>query len=94
MSNDTPPRACLADYGFITTIFDPDGSMSHSAQSGGGATTFMSPELMAPVRFGKKDSKPTPRADIYAFGMVIFQVRKQNRRYQPFLQMLSPGPNG
>jgi len=46
--------------------------------------TFMSPELMVPSNFGFKDSIPTPEADIYAFGLVIFQVREQDREYMPF----------
>jgi len=36
--------------------------------------TFMSPELLSPMKFGIKASMPTPQADIYAFGLVIFQV--------------------
>ena len=35
---------------------------------------FMSPELLVPSNFGMKDSNPTQEADIYAFGLVIFQV--------------------
>ena len=45
---------------------------------------FMSPELLTPDRFDKKDSKPTPQADIYAFGMVIFQVCERDHRCRPF----------
>jgi len=45
---------------------------------------FMSPELLVPERFGRSDAKPTPQADIYAFGLVIFQVREQDYGYQPF----------
>jgi len=71
VSNDTPRRACLADFGFITTVLDP---LSCSAQLRGGTTGFMSPELLTPARFRRNDSKPTPQADIYAFGMVTFQV--------------------
>ena len=74
INNDTPPRACLADFGFITIAFDSVQPMSWSMQFEGGTTTFISPELLAPSRFGKRESVPTPEADIYAFGMVIFQV--------------------
>jgi len=35
---------------------------------------FMSPELLIPEEFGIEDALPTPQADIYAFGLVIFQV--------------------
>jgi len=36
--------------------------------------TFMSPELLIPEEFGIKGVVPTTQADIYAFGLVIFQV--------------------
>jgi serine/threonine protein kinase len=84
MSNGTPPRACLADFGFMTMVLDPRYPMSCSAQLDGGTMTFMSPELLMPSKFGMKDSVPTPEADIYAFGSVIFQVCKQERGYRLF----------
>ena len=34
----------------------------------------MSPELLAPDRFGFKDSRPTKESDRYAFGMVTLEV--------------------
>jgi len=74
MSNDTPPRACLADFGFMTMVNDPVNPMSCSAQLEGGTTTFMSPELLVPSKFGMDDSLPTTAADVYAFGLLIFQV--------------------
>ena len=74
MSNDTPPRACLSGFGFTTAVLDPNQRLSCSAQVEGGTITFMSPELLVPEEFGQKGSKPTPQADIYAFGMVIYQV--------------------
>ena len=54
----------------------------------------MSPELLVPDVFGKKDSVPTPQADIYAFGLVIFQVCERVYRYWLALCILSPGPYG
>jgi serine/threonine protein kinase len=58
--------------------------MSCSAQLEGGTTMFMSPELLVPGKFGITDSVPTPEADIYAFGLVIYQVCEQDRGYLPF----------
>jgi len=84
MSNDTPPRACLADFGFMTVVLDPKQPMSCSAQLEGGTMTFMAPELMVPSKFGFKDSMPTSEADVYAFGLLLFQVCKQDREYLPF----------
>jgi len=76
MSNDTPPRACLADFGFMTVVFDPDQPMSCSAQLEGGTMMFMSPELLAPQKFEIQNQTPTLQSDVYAFGLVIFQVCK------------------
>jgi len=59
----------------MNMVFDPVQSMACSAQLAGDTVTFMSPELLVPSRFGTKDLVPTPEADIYAFGLVIFQVR-------------------
>jgi len=92
MSNDTPPRACLADFGFMTAVLDPDQRMACSAQLEGGMVTFMSPELLVPEMYGMTTARPSPQADIYAFGLVIFQVREQDREYHLFLCMLSEGP--
>ena len=93
MSNDAPPHACLADFGFTTTVLDPGQELSCSAQFGGGTKPFMAPELLAPDVFGKKGSTPTPQADIYAFGSVVFQVCRQNHEIGgfciSFLQVLT-----
>ena len=60
MSNDTPPRACLADFGFMTMVLDPDQLMSCSAQLEGGTAMFMSPELLVSSRFGLTESMLRP----------------------------------
>ena len=39
---------------------------------------FMSPELLAPQKFNMKNARPTTQSDVYAFGLVIFQVRNNN----------------
>ena len=45
---------------------------------------FMSPELLMPENFGMTESVPTPEADIYAFGLVIYQVREHGGGYLSF----------
>jgi len=74
MSNDAPPRACLTDFGFMNLVPGPCQKL-RSAHLYGCTATFMSPELLIPQEFGKKDAIPTPQSDTYAFGLVIFQVR-------------------
>jgi len=84
MSNDTPPHACLSGFGFITADLDPCQPMACSAQVEGGTLTFMAPELLVPETYGMKDPGPTTQADIYAFGLVIYQVRQHHRGRPPF----------
>ena len=48
----------------------------------------MAPELMVPQEFGKDNPVPTLQTDIYAFGLVIFQVFGQDRSYWLFLFIL------
>ncbi|KAF9789247.1 kinase-like domain-containing protein [Thelephora terrestris] len=86
MTNDTPPTACLADFGFTTLVLDPLNPMSSSLTLQGGTMTFMAPELLAPSNYGLKNSVPTREADIYAFGLVLFQVLTGDqpfRNYKP-----------
>ena len=45
---------------------------------------FMAPELLVPSKYGIKDPIPTPEADTYAFGLVVYQVCKQDRGYLLF----------
>jgi len=92
MSNDTPPHACLADFGFMSVVPDPS-QKSRSIRLESGAMTFMSPELLIPEEFGRKCAEPTPQSDIYAFGLVIFQVCRQDYRYLPLSCLLFPGPH-
>ena len=79
MTNDTPPKACLADFGFMTMVLDPQNPMSGTTLQGG-TLAFMAPELLAPSRFGLKNANPTQEGDIYAFGLVILQVFALCRR--------------
>jgi len=88
MSNDNPPRACLADFGFMTMVLDPNQPMSCSAGLEGGTVMFMSPELLVPGKFGFTEAVPTKEGDIYAFGLVIWQVRERNCDYLPFTHII------
>ena len=68
----TPPRACLADFGLST--FTPSTQGGRSTSTVGGTVLFMAPELLTPGTFGLAKSRPTQPADIYAMGMVIYEV--------------------
>lgn len=66
--------ACLADFGFTTVVPDPENLVSPTPELEGGTMVFMAPELLAPSKYGLTGAAPTQEADIYAFGLVMFQV--------------------
>ena len=75
ITSHNPVRACLADFGFMTIVYDEvDGPKTTSALAGG-TMPFMAPELLCPSKFGKTKCQVSKEADVYAFGMVILQVR-------------------
>lgn len=72
INNETPPRACLADFGLSSLIPGAQGAMT--TITAGGTPIFMAPELLCPATFHKPSARPTHPADIYALGMVIYEV--------------------
>lgn len=64
ISNDNPPRACLTDFGLNVIMFDAF-SMSKAS------INWTAPEIFVP---GERDFKPTYASDIYALGMLIYEV--------------------
>jgi serine/threonine protein kinase len=64
ISNDNPPRARLADFGLNAIMFDVF-SLSKAS------VNWTAPEIFAP---GERDFRPTFASDIYALGMLIYEV--------------------
>ena len=65
----------LTDYGLVAIILDPGTVEPGSTTSpSAGTIRYMAPELLYPCGFGLKNSNPTKRSDIYAFGVVTYQV--------------------
>jgi len=59
----------------MTIVHDPSlGMESSKSAARGGTILFMAPELLVPARFGLRRCTPSKEADIYAIGMVIYQV--------------------
>ena len=52
----------------------PDQSTVMSSLVQGGTIQWMSPELLHPEGFGLKKSRPTKESDLYALGMVVYEV--------------------
>jgi len=79
ITNEAPPRACLADFGLSTLT--PGGPGETTTTTVGGTPIYMAPELLCPTKFNKSSGRPTQPGDIYAFGMVIYEVLTG---FQPF----------
>ena len=75
---DQTGHACLADFGLLTIISDPKYLLPSSSHMQGGTVRWMSPERIAPERFGFKNSRPTIPSDCYALGMVIYETISGN----------------
>ena len=75
---DQTGHARLADFGLLTIISDPTNLLASSSYAQGGSARWMSPELIAPQRFGLKSSRPTKSSDCYALGMVIYETISGN----------------
>jgi len=75
---DPTGHARLADFGLLTIISDLANVLSSSSYAQGGTIRWMSPELIAPQRFGFEKSRPTKSSDCYALGMVIYETISGN----------------
>lgn len=64
IGSENPPRARLADFGLNAIMFDVF-SMSKAS------VNWTAPEIFAP---GDRDFRPTFASDIYALGMLIYEV--------------------
>lgn len=73
---DDNGHACLADFGLLALVSDPANPVTSSSPPKGGTTQWMSPERLDPQKFGItfKGDQPTKESDVYALGMVIFEV--------------------
>ena len=71
---DQAGHARLVDFGLLTVLSDPANLLSSSSYTQGGTARWMSPELIAPQRFGFESSRPTKSSDCYALGMVIYET--------------------
>lgn len=68
--------ACLADFGLMSIVLDPETTDITASTDGGthGTYRWMSPELFYPNDFGLDKFQVTKESDCYAFGMVIYEV--------------------
>ena len=73
IDSDFRPR--LTDYGLVAIMSDPNTVDPSSTTSPSvGTVRYTAPELFSPASFGLHSSNPTKKSDIYAFGVVTYQV--------------------
>jgi serine/threonine protein kinase len=58
----------------MTIMTDPLTINPSTTQGYAGTTRWSAPELLDPESFGMEDSHPTKESDVYALGMVTFEV--------------------
>jgi serine/threonine protein kinase len=75
---DQTRHARLADFGLVTIISDPTNLLSSSSYQQAGTARWMSPELIAPQRFGFEKGRPTKSSDCYALAMAIYEIVSGN----------------
>ena len=78
---DQTGHARLADFGFLTFISDVATHLPSSSNSIGGTLRWMSPELIAPGKFGLEKSRPTKPSDCYSLGMVVYETISGKKPY-------------
>ena len=72
---DQACRARLADFGLLTVVSDSINLFSSSTtDTHGGTLRWMSPELIAPEKFGTKTSRPTRASDCYSLGTAVYET--------------------
>ncbi|OCH89035.1 kinase-like protein [Obba rivulosa] len=68
---DEQEMACLADFG-LAALFHTSKAATFSTVAG--STRWVAPELFDPEQFGLEKAENTPRSDVYALSMVIWEI--------------------
>ncbi|KAJ6589433.1 kinase-like domain-containing protein [Mycena capillaripes] len=76
---DREGNARIADFGSAYILAGVNNSLaSHEFRylplSTGGTYRWMAPELLAPNQFGRNASQATFESDVFAFGMVVYEI--------------------
>ena len=86
---DQTCHARLADFGLLTIMSDPANLVCSSSYGQGGTARWMSPELIAPEKFGFKKSHLTTSSDCYALGMVIYEAISGNIPFHEHIDIVA-----
>lgn len=74
IQNGASPRACISDFSSSTIDPTVSFSMPNSVDGHKGTQSHMAPELLLPTELGLYSSRLSKQTDIYAFGMVVYEV--------------------
>ena len=68
INNEAPPRACISDFGLSAVVLSISFGPTTSRAGAGGTLGYIAPELFS------EGAEASKEADIYAFGMVVYEV--------------------
>jgi len=71
---DSDLNARIGDFGLTNVTSSASISMALSTSSLGGTCRWMAPELLKSDEAGGASPKPSKESDVYAFGMVAYEV--------------------
>ena len=72
---DSNPHPHPSNHGLVGIMSDPNTvDLSNTMFPSADTLRYMAPELICPGLYDLEDSNPTKKSDIYAFGVVAYQV--------------------
>ena len=77
--------AKLTDFGISRSV-DPSSTFAGSTMGGAGSLMWMAPELH------KRPAAPSPASDVYAFGMVMYEMYTGRQPWEAELQASGMSP--
>ena len=80
-------QARIADFGLLRVISDKANFISSITYAGGGTLRWMAPELLDPKSSKPEDTRPTKQSDIYALGMVVYEVLSGQKPFPGYMDI-------
>ena len=87
---DEHDHACLADFGLVAIISDPEHPTTSISSITAGTARWMSPELLNPEHLDFRHGRRTKESDCYALGMVIYEVLSGKVPFASYNNLIVP----